>query len=98
MRPFEGLANLRNSDSGLPEDLQRRGVPLQVIRDWLGQANISQTSTYLESTFAGQHEAMRAFERRLQKIATEVETGSENPPPDTTNANATTQEITVKHH
>jgi hypothetical protein len=56
------------------------GVPLQVIRDWLGHANISQTSTYLESTFAGQHEAMRAFEMRLQKIATEVETGSVRSP------------------
>lgn len=38
------------------------GVPLQVVRDWLGHTNISQTSTYLESTFAGQHDAMRRFE------------------------------------
>jgi integrase len=38
------------------------GVPLQVVRDWLGHANISQTSTYLQSTLAGQHDAMRRFE------------------------------------
>jgi integrase len=54
------------------------GVPLQVIRDWLGHANISQTSTYLESTFAGQHDAMRAFEARqpaLHVFASGVEIG-----------------------
>ena len=38
------------------------GVPLQVVRDWLGHTNISQTSTYLESTVTGQHDAMRRFE------------------------------------
>jgi len=38
------------------------GVPLQVVRDWLGHSNISQTSTYLESTLTGQHDAMRRFE------------------------------------
>jgi integrase len=38
------------------------GVPLQVVRDWLGHANISQTSTYLESTLTGQHDAMRRFD------------------------------------
>jgi hypothetical protein len=32
------------------------------VRDWLGHKNISQTSTYLESTFMGQHDAMRRFE------------------------------------
>jgi len=43
-------------------------VPLQVVRDWLGHTNISQTSTYLESTLMRQHEAMRRFEaaRALQ--------------------------------
>jgi integrase len=40
------------------------GVPLQTVRDWLGHANISQTSTYLESTLKGQHEAMRRFEEQ----------------------------------
>ncbi len=46
------------------------GVPLQVVRDWLGHTNISQTSTYLESTLTGQHEAMRRFDgaRALQRL------------------------------
>jgi integrase len=26
------------------------GVPLQVVRDWLGHSNVSQTSTYLATT------------------------------------------------
>jgi integrase len=38
------------------------GVPLQVVREWLGHTNISQTSTYLESTLSGQHDAMRRFD------------------------------------
>jgi integrase len=56
------------------------GVPLQVVRDWLGHTNISQTSTYLESTLTGQHEAMRRFDearalgRRVQAGATEGRT------------------------
>ena len=46
------------------------GVPLQVVREWLGHSNISQTSTYLESTLTGQHDAMRRFEaaRALQSV------------------------------
>jgi integrase len=46
------------------------GVPLQVVRDWLGHTNISQTSTYLESCLTGQHDAMRRFEeaRGLQGL------------------------------
>jgi integrase len=40
------------------------GVPLQMIRDWLGHSNIAQTSTYLGSTIQGQHDAMRRFEER----------------------------------
>jgi integrase len=45
------------------------GVPLQVVREWLGHTNISTTSIYLESTLTGQHEAMRRFdeERALQR-------------------------------
>jgi integrase len=51
------------------------GVPLHTIRAWIGHANISQTSTYLESTFADQHDAMRAFEERrgVQQSATPSE-------------------------
>jgi hypothetical protein len=45
-------------------------VPLQVVPEWLGDSNISQTSTYLESTLTGQHDAMRRFEaaRALQSV------------------------------
>jgi integrase len=62
------------------------GVPLQVVRDWLGHTNISQTSTYLESTLTGQHEAMRRFEsaRALQAVqlsATEGPTEGVTDPP-----------------
>jgi integrase len=76
------------------------GVPLQVIRDWLGHANISQTSTYLESTFAGQHEVMRAFEERrgVQQSATPSETGGRKVPLDDMDANRNAQETTEKHH
>ena len=49
------------------------GVPLQVIRDRLGHTNISETSTYLESTSAGQHDAMRGKKTGLQQIATRSE-------------------------
>jgi len=54
------------------------GVPLQVVRDWLGHANISQTSTYLGSTAMGQQEAMRRFEemrslRAMRQAALEEE-------------------------
>jgi integrase len=74
------------------------GVPLQVIRDWLGHANISQTSTYLESTFASQHDAMRQYEIKLQRIATEGRKGDHNPPFNDTDANRKPPEHTEKHH
>jgi integrase len=67
------------------------GVPLHVVRDWLGHTTISQTSTYLESTLMGQHDAMRRFEQarsagagrhdpRVQPCATEVGTGGRKSP------------------
>lgn len=58
------------------------GVPLQVVRDWLGHSNISQTSTYLESTLKGAHEAMRRFEelRAVQPGATKGETPLQTAP------------------
>ena len=48
------------------------GVPLHAIRDWLGHATISQTSTYLSGTFTSQDDAMAAYEGRMavQEIAT----------------------------
>jgi integrase len=56
------------------------GVPLQIVREWLGHANISQTSTYLESTLTGQHEAMRRFEtaRALESVAHQQRLAAEN--------------------
>jgi integrase len=53
------------------------GVPLHIIRDWLGHTSIAQTSTYLAGTVQGQHDAMRAFEERLQRFATGAETGGQ---------------------
>ena len=46
------------------------GVPLHVVRDWLGHTSIAQTSTYLAGTLQGQHEAMKRYEEHLQQIAT----------------------------
>ena len=59
------------------------GVPLHKIRDWLGHANIAQTSTYLAGTETGDDEAMRRYEERRgawQKLGTLVEkVGSQGP-------------------
>jgi integrase len=58
------------------------GVQLHTVKTWLGHANISQTSTYLATTFQTQHDAMRAFEqqRELQPLATGSGTGGRNSP------------------
>jgi integrase len=58
------------------------GVQLHTVKTWLGHANISQTSTYLATTFQTQHDAMRAFEqqRGLQPLATGSVTGGRNSP------------------
>jgi integrase len=63
------------------------GVPLHTVRDWLGHANISQTSTYLEGTIQGQHDAMRLFDERrtaLQPSATDIGKGVNQRPQDAT--------------
>lgn len=44
------------------------GVPLATIQRWLGHTNISQTSTYLATTTAGEHEAMRQYEERIGRL------------------------------
>ena len=61
---------------------QDAGVPLQTIRDWLGHANISQTSTYLASTKQGSQDAMRQYERAraLQEIASPPGNSGIQPP------------------
>lgn len=50
------------------------GVPLHVIREWLGHTNISMTSTYLGATLKVSHDAMAQLDARreaaLQRIAT----------------------------
>ncbi len=59
------------------------GVPLHIVRDWLGHANVSQTSTYLSGTVKTQHDAMSAFEARrdnLQELATSSQTGGRKSP------------------
>lgn len=49
------------------------GVPLHIVRDWLGHTSIAQTSTYLAGTLQGQHDAMKRYEEHLQKLATAPE-------------------------
>src|SRR5688572_10628299 len=77
-------AGARRSMTSTFHDLRREagsrwlegGVPLQTVRDWLGHANISQTSTYLDSTLKGQHEAMRRFEEeRARRLSKQPSTG-----------------------
>jgi integrase len=75
-----GIENLRFHD--LRREAGSRwlegGVPLQTVRDWLGHTNISQTSTYLESTLTGQHEAMRRFEQvRAAQVPQQASLGQE---------------------
>lgn len=55
------------------------GVPLATIQRWLGHTNIAQTSTYLSTTTAGEHEAMRRFEERIGRL-TLIDTESSTPP------------------
>ena len=61
------------------------GVPIHVVRDWLGHTSIAQTSTYLGRTLKTQHDAMAQFEaarilargrsKNLQELATDSRTG-----------------------
>jgi len=44
------------------------GVPIQVVRDWLGHTNVAQTSTYLAGTAGTQTDAMRRFEEHQQRL------------------------------
>ena len=74
-------------------------MPLQTVRDWLGHSNISQTSTYLESTLKGQRDAMRRFdEQRGAGAVQDGENKSGNqgdqvPPSDTVAERKTQQTI-----
>lgn len=76
------------------------GVPLATIQKWLGHANISQTSKYLATTTAGEHEAMRRFEERigrLTRIDTEGATGPETTPPRQMTSNKTLSDPRLSH-
>ena len=48
----------------LPSLAMDTGVPLATIQSWLGHSTVAQTSTYLATTSAWEHEAMRKFEAR----------------------------------
>ncbi len=78
------------------------GVPLHTVRDWLGHTSIAQTSTYLSSTAAGSHDAMRAFEERTGRVCNAVATGGEtegqSAPVGEMTANRNPQEITGRQH
>jgi integrase len=53
-------------------------MPLHAIRDLLGHADISQTSSYLSTTTALLPHAMARFE--LQRIATKAKTSGQTKP------------------
>jgi integrase len=76
------------------------GVPLATIQKWLGHTNIAQTSVYLATTTAGEHDAMRRFEERIGRLIP-IDTGGKTPPLDrlqsTETANDFTQQNTVRH-
>ncbi len=57
------------------------GVPLHIIRDWLGHTSIAQTSVYLAGSMTTQHDAMAKFDAaRLQKLAKNSGTGGRKSP------------------
>jgi site-specific recombinase XerD len=47
------------------------GVPLATIQNWLGHANISQTSKYLATTTPGEHEAHATVRRADRPVDTD---------------------------
>ena len=74
------------------------GVQLHKIQAWLGHANISQTSTYLMSESANDDDAMRAFEARVQRSATDSGTGHQNTARSATITNTETRISSTNHH
>ena len=74
------------------------GVPLHVIRDWVGHTSIAQTSAYLGATLTIQHDAMAAFEARredLQQIATKSRTRGRKRPSTAVQGNKKTKKTGV---
>ncbi|HVZ21745.1 MAG TPA: site-specific integrase [Vicinamibacterales bacterium] len=76
------------------------GVELHTIREWLGHTNIAQTSTYLATTLAGNHAAMKRFDAQRVRL-TPIDTAGGTPPHDgaqsATVANSQTQQSATKH-
>jgi integrase len=76
------------------------GVPLATIQKWLGHTNIAQTSTYLATTTAGEHEAMRRYEERIGRLIpvdTEGATPPLSPAQSDTTSDEQTQQNSTKH-
>lgn len=76
------------------------GVPLHVVRDWLGHTSIAQTSTYLAGTIKTQHDAMAAFEARrnaCNPFATGDETAHHDPPQTAATVDETPNKDAVRH-
>jgi integrase len=76
------------------------GVPLATIQRWLGHTNIAQTSVYLSTTPAGEHDAMRRNEERIGRL-TRIDTDGETPPHDEASSaevrQTNPQQNTVRH-
>ena len=76
------------------------GVPLATIQKWLGHTNIAQTSVYLSTTVAGEHDAMRRFEERIGRL-TPIDTKGETPHHEQAQsaekANSIPQQNTITH-
>ncbi len=76
------------------------GVPLHVVRDWLGHTSVAQTSTYLATTTKAQHDFMRRFDERrdaLQGFATTGATGGQTGVAASTVTNDNPQESSPVH-
>ena len=73
------------------------GVPLHRVQAWLGHTNISQTSTYLRADGADDDEAMRRFEARVTKCATDSETGAQSGAHGRMNTNTDTENSSGIH-
>lgn len=65
---------MRGRNGWSPRWLDAR-IVLHHVQTWLGHAKVSQTSTYLQVTDQGQHEAMRKFDDFRCKLVAEEEEG-----------------------
>ena len=72
--------------------LDSRRVTIVTIQKWLGHANVRQTSTYLQTTMAGEHEAMRLFDEHMGRL-TPMDTDSSTPPHQPSSPATTTDEF-----